>query len=209
MKEQLRDCLKHRKFDEIADLATQKKRVLNALLSLTFEQDPLIAWRAVEALGVSADRVAERNPSFVKEFLRKLYWLLSDESGGVCWYSPQAMAEIVHRRPEDFEDYIYIILSLLYSMEEEDLAHFRPGVLWAIGRIAPVAGDQIETAMPAVTAALDHSESRVRVMAAWCLKQAGKRDVLKNRPDLLSDHESVEIYDDGHLIETSVAALGK
>jgi len=209
MKEQLRDCLKHRKFDEIADRATHKKRVLNALLSLTFEPDTLTAWRAVEALGISADRIAERNLSYVKEFLRKLYWLLSDESGGVCWYSPQAMAEIVRRRPENFQDFISIILSLLDTMEEEDLAHFRPGVLWAIGRIAPVAGDQIEIAMPAVTAALDHSEPRVRVMAAWCLKQAGKRDVLKNRTDLLSDHETVEIYDDGNLIEISVADLCK
>ena len=54
VKNQLRELLEHRRLEEIATLATRKKRTLGSLVSLTFDPDPLIVWRAVEAMGVAA-----------------------------------------------------------------------------------------------------------------------------------------------------------
>jgi methylated-DNA-[protein]-cysteine S-methyltransferase len=209
MKQQLRDLLVERRFDEIAELSGRKKRVLSALVSLTYDPEPLMAWRAVEALGVAAARVANDDVEFVRGHLRRLHWLISEESGGVCWYAPQAMAEIVRQRPEAFADYASIVATLLLTMSEEDLDHFRPGILWAIGRLGPAAIREIEPVLPSVLACLDHSDAQVRGMAVWCLVRVGKRGLLADRDDLSSDGGDVELYEDGQLERTTVGTLAR
>jgi methylated-DNA-[protein]-cysteine S-methyltransferase len=104
VKKHLRDLLEHRDFNGLADVAGRKRRILGSLISHMFDPDPLIGWRAVEATGVAARRIVEDDPDYVREHLRRLYWLLSDESGGVCWRAPEAMAEIVRHGPELFAD---------------------------------------------------------------------------------------------------------
>ena len=64
MKKRVREMLERRDLDGLADLAEQKKRVLGVLTSLTFDSDPLICWRAVEAMGVAAGRIAESHPGY-------------------------------------------------------------------------------------------------------------------------------------------------
>lgn len=204
MKEQLRIILTHGRLDEIAGLAQGSRRILSALTALTYEPDPLIAWRAVEAIGIAAEVIADADAARVTVHLRRLHWLLSDESGGICWYSPQAMAEIVRRRPELFSDFIPLIVSLLITMEEEDLDHFRPAVLWAIGRLAPAAGGALDGIIPALAACLDHPDPQVRGLAAWCFIQAGKRELTDGREDLRNDEGPVTLYRDGSLVTTTV-----
>lgn len=46
MKSELRVLLEGKRFEEIADVAARRKRTLGALVSLTYDADPLIAWRA-------------------------------------------------------------------------------------------------------------------------------------------------------------------
>ena len=69
IKNTLRELLAQGRFEPIAEMALAKKRVLGSLVSLTFDPDPLIAWRAVEAMGGAADRLAEHNPQCVREHL--------------------------------------------------------------------------------------------------------------------------------------------
>ena len=150
IKKQIRQLLQDRDLDGLADLAGRKRRSLGLLVSLTFDSDPLIAWRAVEGMGAAADRIAEDDPDFVRQHLRRLYWLLNEESGGICWRAPEAMAEIVRRRPDMFADYIPIIVSLIEEMAEEDLSHFRPGILWAIGRLGHLAESDVDAAFDTI-----------------------------------------------------------
>jgi len=46
---------------------------------------------------------------------------MSEESGGICWRAPEAMAEITRRRPDLCADYVPIVVSLITEMAEEDL----------------------------------------------------------------------------------------
>ena len=188
-------------------MAVRKKRILGLLVSLTFDPQQPIGWRAVEAMGAAAGRIAQRDPEYVRSHLRRLHWLISEESGGICWRAPEAMAEIVRQAPDLFADYAAIIPSLLVSMAEEDLDHFRPGILWAIGRLGGVGGDHVQTVLPAVAAALDHSSPQVRGMAVWCLGQVGQAELLAGRPNLLRDEGPVELYENGILNRTSVRDL--
>ena len=209
MKKQLRNLLEHRAFDELADLAGRKRRVLGLLVSLTFDRDPLVGWRAVEAMGVATDRIAEDDPDCVREHLRRLYWLLSEESGGVCWRSPEAMAEIVRRRPQMFGDFVSIVVTLIEEMADEDLDHFRAGILWAIGRLGSLAREELDDVLGTVEACLDNDDPQVRGMAAWCLRQCGRGEVVATREALLSDSCAVDFYQDGELARVTVSDLAR
>lgn len=197
MKQHLRDLLEHRRFDEIAGLAAVRRRVLGVLVSLTYDARPLVAWRAVEAQGVAAERVAKGSPEYVRGHLRRLHWLVGDESGAYCTYAPPAMGEIVRRLYHLYPDYAGITASLLDSMAREDLEHFRPGILWAIGRMGRQAMEHIEPVLSLITDALQHDDPQTRGMAAWCLLEIGEGDLAGRTLD--HDDGAVEIYRDGDI----------
>jgi hypothetical protein len=207
IKDQIYKLLENSEFERVVVMVAVKKRLLGTLLSLTFDREPLIAWRAVEAMGHAADHIAADNPDYVLSHLRRLHWLLSEEAGGICLFAPPAMAEIIRLRPEMFAGFIPLVVSLIITMEEEDLEYFRPKVLWAIGRLAPVAGEEVESVIPAVVAALEDHQPQVRGTAVWCLGQAGKRKLLSERTDLLSDNGQLELYMDGKIIHTKISDL--
>lgn len=207
LKRRLREWLGAGDAQAIAALASSRKRVLGTLVSLTYDREPLVAWRAVEAMGMAADRVAESDPAFVRSHLRRLHWLLSEESGGFCPHAAPAMAEIIRLRPHAFPEFAPIVTTLLDTLAEEDLIFHRNGVLWAIGRLAPVAPDEVASALPRVQSGLDDPDPQVRGMAVWCLVQAGKRDVVADRAALLADDGPVELFADGGLHRTTVGAL--
>ena len=209
MKRELRKLLAERQLDAIAELAARRKRVLGSLISLTFDADPQVGWRAVEAMGVAAARIADVEPGPVREHLRRLMWLLSEESGGICWRAPEAMAEIIHHRPALFADYVPIVFHLLLEMAEEDLRHFRAGIMWAIGRLGANGEECVSEVLPAITTALDYPDSQVRGMAVWCLVRLGQTGILAGLPDLRTDNGAVDLYEDGVLTRTCVGQLSQ
>ncbi len=208
VKEQLRDWLANRCYAAIVELAGRKRRVLSFLTALTYDPDPLIGWRAVEAMGLAAGRIADEDPEFVRNHLRRLMWLLSDESGGIGWRAPEMMGEIVRNRPEQFGEFVPIILSLL-DMEEEDAARFRPGTLWAIGRLGEVMPDRVKVAVTRVISCLDDSNPQTRGLAAWCLGQLGAGEYLAGYDALLRDQSPVDFYADAQLVRQSVGQLAR
>ena len=207
LKDTLHGLLVQGSLEQVAEMAERRKRVLGSLVSLTYDPDPLISWRAVEAMGLACDRIADADPECVRQHMRRLYWLISEESGGICWRAPEAMAEVVYHRPQLLADYLPIIVSLLGEMAEEDLAHFRAGVLWAIGRLDAACRDHIPDVIPEIVAALDNSDSQVRGMAVWCLSAVGQGECVSARPDLLSDDGPVELYEERRLVHATVNSL--
>ena len=73
MKAKLRGLLQQRRLDEIAGLAADRRRVLGVLVSLTYDADNLIAWRAVEAQGAAAGQISVTDPEAVRGHLRRLH----------------------------------------------------------------------------------------------------------------------------------------
>lgn len=207
-KDHLRDLLLDRRLDEVAALP-RPRRVLARLVSLTYDPDALVGWRAVEAMGAVARAVADTDPDTVREHLRKLIWLITEESGAICWRAPEAVAEIVRARPDRFGEYAPIVQHLLLEMAEEDLAHFRPGILWGVGRMGEAGEEHLHDVLPAITAALELPDARARAMAVWALEQTGHAEILAGREDLLADERPVELYEDGVLVTTTPGALAK
>jgi hypothetical protein len=193
---------------DLAEDAAARNGILGRLLPLTYDSDPLIAWRAVEAVGLTASRIAPSNPDAVRNFLRRLHWLLNDESGGVCWRAPEVMAEIVRHHPDQFPDYVVIVIHFLGQLDE-DLAPFKAGVLWAAGRLAPLALKEIESRISALTSCLEDPSPEVRGFAAWTLGRAGRADLLKGRDGLMKDEGELDLYQDGHLVRRRVSDVAR
>lgn len=208
-KRRLRELLAARRFAEIVAAAAGSRRVLSDLLAATYDPDPEIGWRAVAVMGRAAARIADRDPASVREHLRRLHWTLHEESGGVCWRAPEAMGEIVRRRPVLFGDYVPIVVHLLDELADEDLTHFRAGVLWAIGRLGALAADPVAEVLPAMVAALADPTPQVRGAAAWALGEVGRGGLLAGHPELMEDRGPVDHFARGSLRRTTVERLAR
>jgi hypothetical protein len=209
-KHRVRDLLVSGDLEGAADLATIKKRTLGTLISLTFDADLQVVWRAIEAMGIAMDRLAPTNKPYLKEHMRRLYWLITEEAGAVFWRAPECMAECSARLPEFFKSHVPIAFHLIETLEEEDLEHFRPGTLWAIGRLVEHAREDLPAVLPLVIEALDRPDPQARGMAVWCLGQVGvvgEVGVLWERADLLDDQGPVNLYRNRNVEETTVGRL--
>jgi hypothetical protein len=208
LRRELRPRLVAGDIDAIVERAGSSHQVLGALISLTYDGDPGVAWRAVHALGRSAERVARSDPDLVRRYLRRLFWLITEESGGICWFAPQGMAEVA-RTHDSFADFVPITMNLLGEMAEEDLQHFRPGILWAIGRLGPLAEPHMDDVIADVEAALEHPDATVRGLAAWALGETGRGAVVERHDALLEDPAPVTFFVDGERVDTTVARLAR
>ena len=209
LKEELRRLVAAGNFAHIETLAGQQRRVLSFLTALTYDPDPLVGWRAVEAIGRAAGRLADDDPEYVRVHLRRMQWLLNDESGGIGWRLPEAMGEIIRCRPRAFAEFVPIVIAL-FDMEEEDVAKFRPGILWAIGRLAPVfSADTLKPALEWIAPCLGSGHAATRGMAAWCLGQMQRADLLTSHPALLTDPHPLEFYHHGQISQKTVAQLAQ
>jgi HEAT repeat protein len=203
----LRECLVRGACDEAAAQATDAKRGLGILVSLTSHPDPTIGWRAVRAIGLAAERVAERNEERIRNELRRLHWMLNDESGNIGWRAPQAMAEIVRREPRRFSEYLPIVVHLIENVDGDEM--IRAGLLWAVGRLAPLARTEVEAVLPKLIACLDDPSAEIRGLAAWCLGEAGLSASLRGREQLLRDASPLAFFEEGEIRELTVGELAR
>jgi len=187
--------------------AVPERQVVNPLLALLYEGDPLVRWRAVTALGLVVARLADRNLESARVIMRRLMWNLNDESGGIGWGSPEAMGEIMACHSQLAQEYAAILISYLNPhgnyLEHEGLQR---GVLWALGRLGRVRPHLIRPACPFMTAFLGASDPELRGLALWAGTPTA--DLQQDqRSELGRDPAQVTIYEDGHFRRHSIAEL--
>ncbi|MEW6029644.1 MAG: DVU0298 family protein [Chloroflexota bacterium] len=129
----VRDWLLRSDFASILDLAGRQKRILSLLTALTYDPDLRVNDRAIEATGRAAREIAQRDPEFVRNYILRLFWLVNDESGGICWRAPELIGAIIHACPR-FAYFNSMLVSLL-DLEKEDAPRFRDSTLRAIEMI--------------------------------------------------------------------------
>ncbi len=104
--DQLRAWLRAGELQRLLAFAHQHRRTLSYLTALTYDPEPLTAWRALDAAGwVAGQAIQAGEIEWVRNHLRRCQWLLSDESGGIGWRAPEMMGEIVARSLDLFGRY--------------------------------------------------------------------------------------------------------
>jgi hypothetical protein len=166
----LRQLLLDAEYPPILELARNKKRILSLLTALTYDQDPIVSERALKLTGLAAEIIYQRDAEYVRNYLLRLFWLVSDESGGIGWRAPELIGEILSNCPQ-LDQFFPLLISLL-DLEKEDAPRFLPGILWAVGRVAQVNREAMLPALPRVRALIaGDMDKSAREMALWCLRQ--------------------------------------
>jgi HEAT repeat protein len=184
--------------DALARWAGDDPRAFATLQRLLFDDDERTRWRAVEALGIAAEVLAGRSSlERVREILRRVLWLMNDESGGVLWSGPQVIAAVLARVPALRAEFGAIVASFL---EEEP---FRVGARWALWRLAETSPDLVWSAADVLRMSLRDPDAAVRGHAALALRAARAE-----LPDLVSDRATFTFFDSrsGELRIATVAA---
>lgn len=89
------------------------------------------------AFGKSVALLAEEDLEKAKIIIRRLMWMLNEESGGMAWGVGEAFAEALYHSLPLKIHYLQIFLS--YIWPEGNYLEFPPaqrGVLWGIGRLS-------------------------------------------------------------------------
>jgi len=132
LKKKILSALESNDLDAVVALATGDRTVLSRLVRLAYDKETLVGWRAIKTVGLVARALLKSDYDFLRDMCRKLLWSLSDESGGIGWSAPEMLGEIVSADPRRFADIVPLIAQV-YEIEEDV---FRPGVVYALGRIA-------------------------------------------------------------------------
>ncbi len=202
-KSEVKKLLLEKKYAELCNLECRKGGVLRLLRSVAYDREELIFWRAIEATGHVTSSIAETNPEGVRNFLRRLIWALSDESGDMAWSGPEMLAEIFIRNPVLCQDVALIVINL-------DEPVFRKNAVWAAGRIACEHPEIVQEVMDDLLKETDSQDPEIRAYAAWALGCLCDKKAVEPLKRLTSDtSDQVKFYSYGTLKRVSVSSIAK
>lgn len=201
LKEKINGLLKVKALAEIADEAMKDKGVIKCLISLAYEKEDVVSWRAMEALGLVARKFSPEKIEVIRDTIRRLLWSMGEESGGIGWSSAEMLGEIIMNNPDAFSD----IIPIVWSFREEEM--FRSGVVWAMGRIASVRPDLVGFVLSDLGLMLKDDKSAVRGYAAWLMGMLAEKDEREVLRELIDDNSRICFYRKGELTETTVGEV--
>lgn len=195
------------------------KGVINSLFPALCREVPQTRWFAVSSMGETVARLAESDMEEARIIMRRFLWSLNDESGGIGWGAPEAMAEIMSVCRPLAEEYSHMLVSYLREDGDEPwqdgnyLEHvlLQRGLLWGIGRLSLAhTGLMQEKLMPEDLAPfLDSVDSEVRAMAAWAAGNLGFESLNERLRAMTGEKSPVTLYLNGDFEQTSVGELAQ
>ncbi len=198
-KQQIRNMLKDRDLQAVKALAKESSSALRLFFSETYHADPLIQWRAIEAIGYAAEIQASSRMPRIQDFVRRLFWLMNDESGGLGWRAPEAIGEIFTHIPA-LADKLAPLLPQ-YFVEEP----FERGTFFAVYRVATQKPELFETQIETLNEALANQDKVIGTYALLALEAMDAVKDLSAVQSMLKEDLRVPYYDfsTGELSEIS------
>jgi hypothetical protein len=207
LKQSVVAALENNDVELIRDMAKQNRGVLSVLVRFAYDKTTLNGWRAIRAIGAVARDYIKMDRGFLRDAVRKLLWSLSDESGGIGWSAPEILGEIVSADPDEFADIIPLIADV-FSLEERT---FRPGVLYALGRIVEQKPDVLQEYKIIIEQALQDEEPATKIYALQAMLAIGNCRIDRKTfaiIERLSNDKSVAwIYECDKFVEIEVGEM--
>ncbi len=100
------------------------RRVINPLIAALLHREEEVRTQAIKAIGQVVARLAEKDMESARIIMRRFMWMLNEESGGIGWGVPQAMAESMVCSPALAKEYLAIFLA--YIWEDGNYLEFTP-----------------------------------------------------------------------------------
>lgn len=201
LKREIIEALLMSDFGQIVKLSHNKKKVFRTLISLSYDKEDILSWRAIEAMGKAVCALAESDPSAARNIVQRLLWSIRDESGGIGWGAPEMLGEVVRSSPKVFAD----LPPVIFSFHDEE--PFLKGILWAMGRIVDVIDCPVEGAKELAVKCLDHKDPSVRGTAVWAASRLGVDGIDAKVETLLKDEGKFKFYEGNELRDMTVGDM--
>lgn len=199
--------------------AMAAKDAVNALFSLICRENPLIRWRAVTCMGLSVARLADEAMEEARIIMRRLLWSLNDESGGIGWGAPEAMAEAMCHHAGLAEEYVHMLIS--YMREDGDelcqdgnyIEHplLQRGLLWGVARLSECRPEllRVRGAAGDIPPYLDATDAEVRGLAALACGRLAIAAAKPRLQQMTTDTATFHLYWTDALMTLSVATAAQ
>ena len=187
-----------------------EQQLLNSLFSGICRSDETTKWHAVAAMGPVLARLADRDMEAARVVMRRFMWSLNDESGGIGWGAPEAMAEALACHPGLAAEYTHILVAFMredgFFIEYEPLQR---GLMWAVGRLAEGRPELLRAKDAARYLApyLEAQDATVRGLAARALGSLDAKEVSPAIANLRDDQRPVRYWQTDRMVTKSVAEL--
>ena len=198
-------------------LSLEDRDLIGPLFSALCHTDLLVRWHAVSAFGPVVCRMAERDLESARIVMRRFLWSLNDESGGIGWGAPEAMAEIMSRSAVLAGEYLHMLVSYILEDGPEafqdgnfiELPMLQRGVLWGIARLMPCYRQTLERLGVAADLRpyLLSPDGDVRGLACRCLHLLGEGPTAAEVAKLGQDSHQLVIYSGEGFISCTVAEI--
>jgi hypothetical protein len=202
-KSRIIQLLEEKSFSELIEASKSGRGIFRTLLSLSYDKESLLCWRAIEATGIVAGRLSREDAGWARNLVQRLLWMMRDESGNNVGSAPEILGEIVRNSPDEFSDIAPIIASF------HDEAGLRRGVLRALQRIAEVRTDLCGTASADVAEYIHSEDAYVRAYAVLLAGTMALKELAPAIAGLSGDSCSVTIYRQGELQSHTVGEIAE
>lgn len=192
-KEKIVKALENQDFSAVSDMAGHDFGTFRTLISLVYDRENVICWRAIEALGRASGEIAKEKPERVRNLAQRILWMLREESGNNPWSGPDMLGEIVRNSPDAFSDIAPIIASF------HDELILRRGVLRAMVRVSDVRPDLVKEASALVEEYIRDPDPYVRACAIQLAANLGLAGSAGEIESLVLDSAAVTLYENGEL----------
>ncbi|MDH4322134.1 MAG: HEAT repeat domain-containing protein [Desulfobulbaceae bacterium] len=189
-----------------------EQQLLNPLFSGICRSEERLKWHAVAAMGPVVARLADREMEAARVVMRRLMWSLNDESGGIGWGAPEAMAEVLACHAGLAQEYTHVLVSFMredgFFIEYEPLQR---GLMWGLARLAAMRPSLLAAkgATGYLLPYLDSEDAAVRGLAARALGMLQAKDAASPLAQLFGDHRPVRFWQAEGMVEASVAELAR
>jgi len=175
-------------------------RTVPVLLGLLCSADPAVRHRAAAAVGAETARLAGDDAEAARQMVRRLLWSLNDESGGIGWGAPEALAEILARHEGLAREYAAMLVS--YARPDGNYLEHVPlqrDLLRGMARLAAVRPRLLleRGAERLLGPYLNSADPEVRGLAARCagrLRAQGAREAVRS---LREDRAEILLFEAG------------
>jgi len=202
-KKEIIRLLEERNYQALCEIERKGPSMIRTLISLTYDKEGLLSWRAVEAIGILSGVLAESDPSRARNLVQRLLWMMRDESGNNPWSVPEMLGEIVRNSPEEFSD----MAPIIESFHDEEM--LRCGVLRALARIAEVSPGLVASSSLLIERYLGDDNEAVRAHALLLAGKLGLKQHCALFESLVADRSVVRIYRDGELRILTVGQIAE
>ncbi len=184
------------------------KKLVSPLIRSFYKPDGVERWLAIRVFGKVVAAISSREMEQARVIMRRLMWSLNDESGGIGWGAPEAMAEAMAQNGALAKEYARILLS--YVAEDGNFLEYLPlrrGALWGLYRLAearPEIFREIE-AWKILKKYLSDADAESRALAILALSYSGRKELCDDMANNLSDRREVTLFLSDGFKKTSVA----